>query len=81
MHELEANFGKWVIRYRWLIIVASLLIVVLAGSGGKHLAFTTNYRVFFSEESGAFFKGGAAFKGRDARFNRRQDLLCLCGAV
>ena len=51
MHELEANFGNWVIRYRWLIIVASLLIVVLAGSGGKHLSFTTNYRVFFSEDN------------------------------
>ncbi len=51
MHELEANFGKWVIRYRWLIIVASLLIVVLVGSGGKHLTFTTNYRVFFSEDN------------------------------
>ena len=51
MHELEANFGKWVIRYRWLIILASLLVVVLVGSGGKHLAFTTNYRVFFSEDN------------------------------
>ncbi len=51
MHEFEANFGRWVIRFRWPILFLTLLLVALAASGGKHLAFTTNYRVFFSKDN------------------------------
>ena len=71
MHELEANFGKWVIRYRWLIIVASLLIVVLAGSGGKHLSFTTNYRVFFSEDNPQLL----AFDALENTYTKNDNLM------
>ena len=51
MHELEAKFGHWVLKWRWLIILLSLVIVVLAASGGKNLSLTTNYRVFFSADN------------------------------
>ncbi|MCP3677747.1 MAG: MMPL family transporter [Deltaproteobacteria bacterium] len=45
------GFGAWVITYRWLIIVGTLLIVVVAGSGGRHLTFSNDYRYFFSKEN------------------------------
>ncbi|MDH5571746.1 MAG: MMPL family transporter, partial [Gammaproteobacteria bacterium] len=51
MHELEAKFGHWVLKWRWLIILLSLVIVVLAASGAKNLSLTTNYRVFFSADN------------------------------
>ena len=44
-------FADWVIRWRWLIVVASLLLAVGAGTGGQFLGFSTNYRVFFSSEN------------------------------
>ena len=43
-----ANLAEWVIRWRWLAIFASLLLAVVAGSGGRFLEFATNYRAFFS---------------------------------
>ena len=51
MKDFEANYGYWIIRYRWTIIIACLLAVFLAASGGRFLSFTNNYRVFFSEEN------------------------------
>ena len=46
---LVERYGWWVVRWRWLVIVSTLLILGLAGSGGRFLAFTTDYRAFFSE--------------------------------
>ncbi|MCW9023911.1 MAG: hypothetical protein OQK73_04445, partial [Gammaproteobacteria bacterium] len=51
MHELEARFGHWIIKWRWAVIVFCLLLVVIAATGGKNLALTTNYRVFFSADN------------------------------
>ena len=44
-------FGQWVIRWRWLVLIGSLAIAALAGSGGSRLAFNNDYRVFFSEDN------------------------------
>ncbi|VAW95151.1 Predicted exporter of the RND superfamily [hydrothermal vent metagenome] len=51
MKNFEANYGQWILRYRWLIIMACILAVLMAASGGRFLSFTNNYRVFFSEEN------------------------------
>ncbi len=47
MHDLESRLAAWVIRARWPIIVACLLLVGLAASGARHLTFTQSYRVYF----------------------------------
>ncbi len=39
------------IRRRWLIIAASLVVAMLAGMGGQNLRFNTDYHVFFSDEN------------------------------
>ncbi len=51
MKYFEANFGRWVLKFRWLIIIASVLLVFIGASGGKYLKFTTDYRVFFSADN------------------------------
>jgi predicted RND superfamily exporter protein len=53
MKENNTNngFGAWVITYRWLIIIGTILIVFAAGSGGRHLTFSNDYRYFFSKEN------------------------------
>jgi len=51
MKEFEAKYGYWILRFRWLIIVACILSVFAAASGGRFLSFTNNYRVFFSSEN------------------------------
>ncbi len=45
----ENNFG--VIRFRWWIIFATLVLVFAAASGARFLGFSTDYRVFFSEDN------------------------------
>jgi len=51
MKNFEANYGKWILKYRWPVIIACLAAVILAASGGRFLSFTNNYRVFFSEDN------------------------------
>lgn len=51
MDDLESKLGPWVIKYRWLIIILSLLLVMGAASGGRFLVFKADYRVFFSGDN------------------------------
>ncbi len=51
MQKLEAAFGPWVIKYRWLLIPLMIGLVVLAAAGAQKLVFKPDYRVFFSEEN------------------------------
>jgi len=45
------GFGNWVIRFRWLIIPTTLLLVFVVASGARFLGFATDYRVFFSKDN------------------------------
>lgn len=45
------RYAAWVVRYRWLVIVLTVLATLALASGGKNLAFTNDYRVFFSKEN------------------------------
>lgn len=48
---MERSLGAFVLRYRWLIIVITLLSVVLCGYGAMTLRFTNDYRIFFSDKN------------------------------
>ncbi len=41
-------YTRWVIRWRWPIVMATLLVTLFIGSGAQGLFFNTNYRAFFS---------------------------------
>ena len=45
------TYAAWVIRWRWPIILLALMAAVLAASGARFLSFSTDYRVFFSEQN------------------------------
>ena len=45
------NYVDKVIRYKWLVLITSILITVLAVIGAKNLRIDTDYRVFFSDEN------------------------------
>ena len=51
MRHFEARFGEWVVATRWPIIVVSLVLVAVAASGILFLKFSTNYRMFFSQDN------------------------------
>jgi predicted RND superfamily exporter protein len=50
MRELESRFAARVVRARWLIILVSLVLVVIAASGARHLTITNSYRAYFGPE-------------------------------
>lgn len=45
------EFYRGVIRFRWPIIVTTLLLAAFAGSGGRFIEFSASYRTFFSAEN------------------------------
>ncbi len=45
------KFAASIIRWRWLIIIASIAIVFLIARGAATIGFSSNYRVFFSEDN------------------------------
>ncbi len=49
--RFEARFAEWVVSARWLVVAASLFLVALAGAGCLFLEFSTNYRIFFSQDN------------------------------
>ena len=51
MHEFERNIGRWVLRYRWLVIILSIVTVLAFAAGGRFLTFSSDYRVFFSPDN------------------------------
>ncbi len=73
MQELESKLGTWVIKYRWLIIVMSLLLVFGAASGGRFLVFKADYRVFFSEDNPQL----QAFDKLEKTYSRNDNVLFI----
>ena len=71
MAGFEQRFADWVIRWRWLIIVVSFLCVVAAASGGRLLTFTTNYRVFFSDDNPQLL----AFEALENTYSKNDNVL------
>ncbi|MGD1876766.1 MAG: RND family transporter [Kiloniellaceae bacterium] len=44
-------YAHWVIRWRWVVLLACLVAAVGLASGGRFLGFSTDYRIFFSGEN------------------------------
>lgn len=51
MAWFEDVFGQWVVKNRWWIIIATIIILVTAASGIRFLTINNDTRVFFSEEN------------------------------
>lgn len=51
MKAIENVLGHWVVRYRWWIILSSLLLIGLASSGASKIGFNDDNRVYFSKEN------------------------------
>ena len=46
-----SKYSDWVIRWRYLVVIASIATVFMFTAGGKNLVFTNDYRYFFSEDN------------------------------
>jgi predicted RND superfamily exporter protein len=49
--RLVVAYTEWVLRWRWLIGVAAVVLAGFIASGGRYLGFDTSYRAFFSRSN------------------------------
>ena len=45
------TFTHWVIRWRMAILLATVVLVIAVAAGARHIGFSNDYRVFFSEDN------------------------------
>ena len=45
------TYGEWLLRWRYLVLLATIVLVAVAASGMRFLEFKTDYRVFFSADN------------------------------
>ncbi len=45
------GYSAAILRFKWLVVIASVLAVLMMASGSRFLSFTNDYRVFFSKEN------------------------------
>jgi len=50
-HDWAERYASWIIRWRWPVILMAILLGLVAASGGRFLAFNSDYRVFFSDDN------------------------------
>lgn len=67
------SYTRWIIRWRYLVILLTIALVMLAGSGGKHLAFSNDYRMFFGEDNPQLL----AFEKMQNTFNKNDNILLV----
>ena len=46
-----SRFGALLLKWRWSVLLASILIAVIAASGLRYAGFNNDYRVFFGEDN------------------------------
>jgi len=68
---LVIRYAQWIIRHPWLVMLVAILMVAGAASGMKHLAFKTDYRVFFSEDNPQLL----AFDALEAMYTKNDNVM------
>ncbi|HBS25890.1 MAG TPA: RND transporter [Gammaproteobacteria bacterium] len=67
------SYAEWILRWRWLVILATLISVGLLASGGRFLSMTNDYRVFFSEDNPQL----AAFENLQDTYTKTDNVLIM----
>jgi len=49
--NLATQYAQWLVRYRWFVILAAIVLAFAAGSGGRLITPNNDYRVFFSDDN------------------------------
>ena len=69
--RIATKLADFVIRRRWLIILATILAVVGIASGARHLEFANNYRVFFGADNPELIN----FENFQATYTKNDNIL------
>ncbi|GMT39882.1 MAG: RND transporter [bacterium] len=64
-------YARWIIRWRWLVVVASLVVVAAAGYGLRNFAFTADYKVYFGKDNAELI----AFQKFENTYTNTENIL------
>jgi len=73
MHQFKARYSRWVIRYRWVIIPSTVILILFAAAGGRHLNFESDYRIFFDPDN----PQRIAFEEIENTYEKNDNLLIV----
>ncbi|MDP2562435.1 RND family transporter [Psychrobium sp. 1_MG-2023] len=45
------SYSHWLVRWRWIVVISSLIVAMAAMSGVTKIRFDNEYRVFFSDDN------------------------------
>ncbi len=65
------SYTRWIIRWKYLIVLVTLALTFAAASGGRFLSFSNDYRMFFGEDNPQLL----AFEKMQATFNKNDNVL------
>ena len=65
------SYTRWIIRWKYFVVLASLAVVFACAYGGQFLGFSTDYRMFFGEDNPQLL----AFEKMQATFNKNDNVL------
>ena len=75
--EFSLRLTKRAIRYRWIVLFSAVLITALFVKGMSNLEFSSNYRVFFSNENPEL----AAFEDLQSTYTKNDNILFVVESV
>ena len=67
------KYGNWLVRFRWLVILTSIVGVLALASGGRFLSFNNDYRVFFSPDNPQLL----AFEELQSTYTKSDNILIM----
>lgn len=70
---MAIQMAERIIRHRWWVIAATLVLVLTAASGGRFIEFSNNYRVFFGKENPEL----RAFEAFQATYTKNDNILIV----
>jgi hypothetical protein len=73
MKNAVVRYAEWVIRWRWLVMITTVLATVAMAYGVSKAYFKTDYRVFFSKENPQL----KAFDEIQATYNKSDNVLMV----
>ena len=65
------SYTRWIIRWKYLVVMASLAVVFAAAAGGQFLGFSNDYRMFFGEDNPQLL----AFEKMQKTFNKNDNIM------
>jgi len=65
------SYTRWIIRWKYLVVIASLAAVFAAAAGGQFLGFSNDYRMFFGEDNPQLL----AFEKMQKTFNKNDNIM------